>query len=839
MLEDPVVFGLTSPAAFPSSLKISPGILKYDDGDGNHRSDVASNRLTTTHGDSMALDGMIGLNFQVSPGISSTVVEEWQADLASPSLDLHSLKFWSDPVFLDEGIHCDHPGGKAQVREWTQAVKVVHDLSSTGGVGVGQMCGWNKMKLRIVSGSHIVVTDLNHLMPGGDSRSFEKEIEGGLESKAEAQMGCLMTLISYLSSRPEVMLVTPEIEKRTLNAVATAITQSATITNKPLTLAGLDGTGEVIQVRWCIDETSCFFANGDGTEIEYGYYFDEIYWEIHGNYHYVNETVFTGGNFTFDLSRRKLVQYIDLYKSNFSEDFVLEQKDGHRTHVAGSEAGSTLNSPAAVVECDVGEELACSGKCITSFRTTNQMNNSFFNLDTYCPDYDCDGANANSLNCLGNDWARTLSEHAGMAPGAKLAVFDASHNGLFIYADPRNGLWEAANNTRAKIHTNSWGYDSLCQMIHNDKYLYENPDSLLLFAAGNGGYQFFYNRACTVWSPALGKNALSVGASSSGETRATPADINTRAFFSSYGPTMDNRIKSDVLAPGDQVFSASADGLDSHSCQLTNYIGTSMSTPIVAGAAALVRQYFKNETFYVNDFETRGVCQDGSPFQCEAFSPSGATVKAILINSANLMGGDSEPNGFTGFGWVHLEAGLPLNGDGNHTLFVADSLFANVYSGRNDTYEFEMDESGVEIRATLTWMDPEADEFSFVQLLNDLDLTVTSPSGEDFVMWSSGEVDKRNVVERVIVPAVLVEEGVWTVMVSANQLITEMQPCSLVVLGSISTVTVVEGENFPSADFSASLSLFGVYSQTAWVSTAVALVFASLFGLYGPALQGN
>lgn len=32
-----------------------------------------------------------------------------------------------------------------------------------------------------------------------------------------------------------------------------------------------------------------------------------------------------------------------------------------------------------------------------------------------------------------------------------------------------------------------------------------------------------------------------------------PADIDTVAYFSSYGPTADLRIKPDVVAPGDQV----------------------------------------------------------------------------------------------------------------------------------------------------------------------------------------------------------------------------------------------------------------------------------------------
>lgn len=66
-------------------------------------------------------------------------------------------------------------------------------------------------------------------------------------------------------------------------------------------------------------------------------------------------------------------------------------------------------------------------------------------------------------------------------------------------------------------------------------------------------------------TPAIGKNALAVGATSSGVTRITAtgadgkqsnfggADIDTVAFFSSYGPTSEGRIKPEVVAPGDEV----------------------------------------------------------------------------------------------------------------------------------------------------------------------------------------------------------------------------------------------------------------------------------------------
>lgn len=95
----------------------------------------------------------------------------------------------------------------------------------------------------------------------------------------------------------------------------------------------------------------------------------------------------------------------------------------------------------------------------------------------------------------------------------------------------------------------------------------QNPENLLIFAAGNDGTINDGRSVCTINSPAIAKNILAVGATSSGESRVTStaldgtpadgtngfADIDTVASFSSYGPTQDNRIKPEIVAPGDLV----------------------------------------------------------------------------------------------------------------------------------------------------------------------------------------------------------------------------------------------------------------------------------------------
>lgn len=69
------------------------------------------------------------------------------------------------------------------------------------------------------------------------------------EESDELHMACFMGLVSFFAIMPEVQRISPLHTSELKNAVAGAIVQSGNIEDKPLTDAGLDGTGEVIQVR--------------------------------------------------------------------------------------------------------------------------------------------------------------------------------------------------------------------------------------------------------------------------------------------------------------------------------------------------------------------------------------------------------------------------------------------------------------------------------------------------------------------------------------------------------------------------------------------------------------
>lgn len=94
----------------------------------------------------------------------------------------------------------------------------------------------------------------------------------------------------------------------------------------------------------------------------------------------------------------------------------------------------------------------------------------------------------------------------------------------------------------------------------------------LVNSAGNEGDNSSHN---TLGAPADGDSVIAVGAVSSD---------GSRVYFSSVGPTVDGRIKPDVMAMGSNVRVASPTGVSSY----TYSDGTSFSGPLAGGVATLI-----------------------------------------------------------------------------------------------------------------------------------------------------------------------------------------------------------------------------------------------------------
>lgn len=150
--------------------------------------------------------------------------------------------------------------------------------------------------------------------------------------------------------------------------------------------------------------------------------------------------------------------------------------DGHGTHTAGSAAGAVLNSPAETDTCSSDENLGCIGTCLSALEEASLLPDGTAMWDTLCPQFGCDATAGDT--CLGADVGETLTENGGVAQGAKISVFDASVDGLLVWASlALNGLWESTDGTDSFVHSNSWGSDNDCnvdsQSVAYDEYMYE------------------------------------------------------------------------------------------------------------------------------------------------------------------------------------------------------------------------------------------------------------------------------------------------------------------------------------------------------------------------------
>ncbi|MFC4608415.1 S8 family serine peptidase [Streptomyces maoxianensis] len=164
----------------------------------------------------------------------------------------------------------------------------------------------------------------------------------------------------------------------------------------------------------------------------------------------------------------------------------------------------------------------------------------------------------------------------GVAPGARLAigkVLDANGGGesSWIIA----GMEWAARDQKAKIISMSLGGggDGTDPMSEAVNRLSRETGALFVIAAGNGGPR-------TINSPGAADSALTVGAVDSADRLAE---------FSSQGPRDgDFGLKPEITAPGVDILAARSQYRRGGSGHYTTMSGTSMATPHVAGAAALL-----------------------------------------------------------------------------------------------------------------------------------------------------------------------------------------------------------------------------------------------------------
>ena len=317
-----------------------------------------------------------------------------------------------------------------------------------------------------------------------------------------------------------------------------------------------------------------------------------------------------------------------------------------------------------------------------------------------------------------------------------------------------------------RIHTNSWGndgttaYDALSRGF--DVFLRNNEESFVCLAVTNGS---------VLRNPENAKNLLAVGASQD-----TPNEASH--CTGGVGPTTDGRRKPELYAPGCGTRSSQS----GTACSVVGLTGTSMATPAVAGAAALIRQYY-----------SEGYYPGGSPNPADALTPTGALLKATLINSGvDMTGVAGYPSNLEGWGRARISDPLFFTGD-TRTLGVLDDVrnASGMSTGQVITHNVNVTNSAENLKITLVWTDVAATAGSSAATVNDLDLEVTSPSGSIFLgnvfagdfSTTGGTRDSINNVEQIHINAP--ETGPWTVRIRGAAVNSGTQGFSAVATGGL------------------------------------------------------
>jgi hypothetical protein len=360
----------------------------------------------------------------------------------------------------------------------------------------------------------------------------------------------------------------------------------------------------------------------------------------------------------------------------------------------------------------------------------------------------------------------------GMAPNAQLLFQDIGHDTTGCLSGAGGvPMFEQARNSGAFVHSNSYGsgysgaYSSSDAEV--DQTLWQHDDMLIVFSAGNDG-----SAATTIGHPGHAKHALTVGALGSGNS-------TTVASYSSRGPTSDGRRKPDIMAPGTLTSAAgntenSNPPANPEQANTAIMSGTSMATPAVAGAAALMRQYFSD-----------GFYPTGTRNPADARKPLGTEMKAMLTNGTAMIA--TAPSNNYGWGRIWLDNNLYFGDEsGSRDLrSFARPQALGLATGEQHEYSVQVN-AGQEFRATLAWFDPPGTPGAAgTALVNNLDLEVVqganlyrgnviTGSGASANSTTGGSADALNPLEQVRFTAPTA--GVYTVRVKASAVPGDGQP---------------------------------------------------------------
>lgn len=348
----------------------------------------------------------------------------------------------------------------------------------------------------------------------------------------------------------------------------------------------------------------------------------------------------------------------------------------------------------------------------------------------------------------------------GMLPDAQgyytnyNAVYNGSGKGPGSRYELTNRL---VNEHKIMFQTSSWGY---ARTLDYDSRSAEMDDIIFNFdmptcqSQSNSGTRMSRPQA---WA----KNIISGGGLKHFDN-ANPEDDSWNNT-ASIGPATDGRIKPDLCAFYDNILTTSQSGYTS------SFGGTSGATPIIAGHVGLTIQLWTDGVF--------GNVLKAPKEDRFANRAHFTTTKALLINTARQYSFEGKNHDRTrvhqGWGFPSLKNMIDLK---DKILIVdEEDILTNLDS---KTYQINVVAGEPQFKATLIWNEPTPSLNASKQLINNLDLKVTSPDGTVYYgnngllegMYSTpgGESDKIDCVENVFVqnPGA----GLWTVEVIADEI---------------------------------------------------------------------
>lgn len=286
--------------------------------------------------------------------------------------------------------------------------------------------------------------------------------------------------------------------------------------------------------------------------------------------------------------------------------------------------------------------------------------------------------------------------HKGMAPASTIITQKTTsiiNNSQTYY-----------NDHEMVMTNNSYGVGYNCE--NNGSYNYssgnldwqsrEMPYLLHVYAAGNSGYSVCGNYPDGFKSVLRyyqsAKNVLTVG---------NVKEDRTLNGGSSKGPVQDGRLKPEISTLGTNVTSTGADN---------NYYpgtGTSMAAPSVVGTLTLLNQLYRNQN--------------------NGDKPEGALMKAIACNTADDLGNVGPDYSF-GYGLINGRRAAECIENNRY-----DS--ESVSDGETKTFNITVPSGAAQVKVMLYWHDKEAAAYPNKALVNDLDLTLTTPGGTEYLPW--------------------------------------------------------------------------------------------------------